>query len=85
MWDRLQEMHPKTLSCSYIYKGRGKTLATKFHDIVHDIMETSDAHTPLLLKIKAWHKEQKWSGEPQRSTNVSDFKPVIMPHQHILK
>jgi hypothetical protein len=55
-------MHPKTLSCSYIYKGRGKTLATKFHDIVHDIMETSDAHTPLLLKIKAWHTEQKRSG-----------------------
>jgi hypothetical protein len=63
MWDRLQEMHSKTLSCPYIYKGRGKTLATKFHDIVHDIMETSEAHTPLHLKIKAWHKGQKRSGE----------------------
>jgi hypothetical protein len=29
MWDRLKGMHPKILSCSYIYKGCGKTLSTK--------------------------------------------------------
>jgi hypothetical protein len=48
-------------------------------------METSEAHTPLHLKIKAWHKNQKRSGEPPSSTKVFDFKSVILPRQHLLK
>jgi hypothetical protein len=52
-WGRLQEMHLKTLSCSYVYQGCGNGLATKFHDIVY-VADTASVTQDTVVAITTW-------------------------------
>ena len=83
IWTRMQEVHPKTLSCCYIVSGRGGgKLPMEFAVVAQNILDTGDMDTPLHLKIRAWHCDR---GDEPLPIKLSDIKVVLMPRQHLLK
>ena len=62
MWDALQDMHPKTLACTFILIGNGKKLESKFAERVLEISEIGETNAPLHIKIEAWHQDNLTNG-----------------------
>lgn len=85
IWDRMQEFHPKTLSCCFVVRGKGgNNLVTDFFSTVEDIMGSGEEAAPIHLKIRAWHGDMELA-EDSTSLKLSDIKTLLMPRQHILK
>jgi hypothetical protein len=79
IWDELQDVHPKTLVCSFVIR-KNRDLVREFVDRVEEIYSLCDPRTPLHLKIEAWHSNARHS--PLSWTGSCS---VMMPRQHILK
>jgi hypothetical protein len=56
MYDLMQEMHPKTLSCCVIAKGSQRA-GEKFKRLTETINAAGEKGAPLHLKIKAIHDD----------------------------
>jgi hypothetical protein len=55
VWDKVQDFNPKTLSCSFVIKGKqGSNTVTDCFSTVKDIMGSGEGCAPLLVKIRAW-------------------------------
>jgi hypothetical protein len=50
MWDAQQDMHPKTLACTFILTGNGKKLESKFAERVLEISGIGETNAPLHIK-----------------------------------
>ena len=85
MWDALQDMHPKTLACTFILTGNGKKLESKFAERVLEISAIGETIAPLHIKIEAWHQDNLTNGIKVGYPHMEDIKSVLMPRQHILK
>ena len=64
MWDAVQDMHPKTLSCCFVLEpsARVNTLVI-LRDMLDEVMKCGARDTPLHLKILAMHEDTMAAGE----------------------
>jgi hypothetical protein len=85
MWDVVQGMHPKTLSaCALLDYGSLAHGPIVYRDMLENIMECGTSTTPLHLKVKAWHVQNKRDGVPVPFT-LDRLKTVLMPRQALLR
>ena len=78
-------MHPKTLVCTLLLSTSGKDTEKKFFERAHQIMALCEDKTPIHLKIKAWHANNKRFSVTPVPPRLENFKELLMPRQHILK
>jgi hypothetical protein len=85
MWDAVQDMHPKTLSCCFVLEpsARVNTLVL-LRDMLQEVMESAARDAPLHLKILAMHEDTISAGE-QYTIRLADLRLVLMPRQWLLK
>ena len=85
IWDEMQDLHPKTLACSFVLAGNGKNLEKEFTDRAIEIYDLCDESTALHLKIEAWHQNNKLSKTSPGYPRSEDVKSILIPRQHLLK
>ena len=85
MWDAVQDMHAKTLSCCFVLEpsARVDTLGI-LRDMLDEVMKCGARDTPLHLKILAMHEDTISAGE-QYTIRLADLRLVLMPRQWLLK
>ncbi len=83
MYDLMQEMHPKTLSCSVIAKGR-QSAGEKIKRLTDTIDAAGEKGGPLHLKIKVMHDDVK-RGAKSNVFPMDDIAHMLMPRQWYLK
>ena len=85
MYDAVQDMHPKTLSCCFVLEPstRVNTLVI-LRDLLEVVMESGARDAPLHLKILAMHEDFREAGQ-DLIIQLSDLKLVLMPRQWLLK
>ena len=85
MWDAVQDMHPKTLSCCFVLEpsARVDTLGI-LRDMLDEVTKCGARDTPLHLKILAMHEDTMSAGE-QYTIRLADLRLVLMPRQWLLK
>ena len=85
MWDAVQDMHPKTLSCCFVLEpsARVDTLGI-LRDMLDEVMKCGARDTPLHLKILAMHEDTMAAGE-EYTLRLADLRLVLMPRQWLLK
>ena len=85
MWDAVQDMHAKTLSCCFVLEPRnGLDTLELLRDMLAEVMESGAPKAPLHLKILAKHEDNKAKGE-EFILQLSDLRLVLMPRQWLLK
>jgi hypothetical protein len=77
MYDLMQEMHPKTLSCSVIAKGRASA-GEKFKSLTETINAAGEKGGPLHIKIKAMHDDVK-RGAKSNVFPMDENAHILMP------
>ena len=84
MWDAVQEMHPKTLSCCFVLEpsARVDTLGI-LRDMLDEVTKCGARDTPLHLKILAMHEDTLSAGE-EYTLLIADLRLVLMPRQWLL-
>ncbi len=82
MHDLMQEMHPKTLSCSVIAKGR-QSAREKLKRLTETIDAAGEKGEPLHLKIKAMHDDVK-RGAKSNVFPMDEIAHMLMPRQWFL-
>ena len=85
MWDAVQDIHPKTLSCCFVLEQstRVETLVL-LRDMLQEVMESGARDAPLHLKILAKHEDNMAAGE-EFILRLADLRLVLMPRQWLLK
>ena len=83
MYDKMQQVHPKTLSCSVIAKAK-KDTDVKFRLLCATIDAAGEKGAPLHLKIKAMHDDVK-RGAKSNVFPMVDIAHMLMPRQWYLK
>ena len=84
MWDAVQDMHPKTLSCCFVLEARnGLESQALLRAMLEEVMVSGAPKAPLHLKILAKHEDNKAAGE-DFILQLSDLRLVLMPRQWLL-
>ena len=84
MWDAVQDMHPKTLSCCFVLEVRnGLESHNLLRAMLQEVMASGAPKAPLHLKILAKHEDNKAAGE-DFILQLSDLRLVLMPRQWLL-
>ena len=65
MWDAVQDMHPKTLSCCFVLEtsNRLRNPLVILRDLLEVVMESGAPKAPLHLKIVAMHEDLREQGQ----------------------
>ena len=65
MWDAVQDMHPKTLSCCFVLEtsNRLRNPLVVLRDLLEVVMESGAPKAPLHLKILAMHEDFHEQGQ----------------------
>ena len=85
IFDLMQDVHPKTLICTLLLTATGREPEKKFFDRMQEIMALCEDKTPLHLKIRAWHTNNKRLGVSPGPPSIENCKELLMPRQHLLK
>ncbi len=86
MWDGVQSVHSKTLSCSFVLTPASKrtNVAIDLRDMMEEIMECWQRTLALHLKIAAWHEDILRLGQCPRLA-LGDLKTILVPRQALLR
>ena len=84
VWDRVQGVHPKTLACSFLVSGKGKSVVSEWDRINAAILRTCSDDTALHLKIRAWIEDCQTTGTGPKIT-LGAIQILIMPRQSTLR
>jgi hypothetical protein len=79
MYDLMQEMHPKTLSCSVIAKGSQRA-GEKFKRLTETINAAGEKGAPLHRRIKAIHDDVR-SGAKSNVFPMDEIAHILMLHR----
>ena len=85
IWDRVQELHPKTLILSELGSlGKEDDCPERWRTIVEEIFYSGRVDTPLHLKIDIWQTEKQRIGA-KPLLQLSSLKHLFIPKQQLLK
>jgi hypothetical protein len=85
IFDLMQDVHPKTLICTLLLTASGRDPEKRFFERMHEIMALCENKTPLHLKIRAWHTNNKRLGVTPGPPRIENCRELLMPRQHLLK
>jgi hypothetical protein len=85
LWDVVQSVHPKTLSCSIVTVGRHEMADADWLETCDRVLDAGFEDAALHLRLVAWHEDNVSSGEPTPTMKIESIKVLLMPRQHVLR